>query len=300
MKITSRILSRSLGLLLALTPLANAQNDDQSALPEAEMTAEDAAAMKAHYDFIDSLSWVRSGTAQIGDRATIVIPEGYRFTGAEGSTKLMDYYGNLTNGSELGYISPENMDWFAVFEFDDVGYVKEDEKDKLDADEILNQLQEGQKVANEQLREMGRPTLNVLGWHTPPFYNNDTKNLEWAIRLSSEDGSEIINYKTKLLGRRGVMDVVLVCDEEQLGSVVPEYQNLLEGFSYNQEESYAAYTEGDKVAEYGLIGLIAGGGLLVAAKSGLLAKLWKPIAIGAIAVGSFLKRILKGKNHDAI
>ena len=267
---------------------------------DAEMSEEDAAAIKEHYEFIDGLNWVREGTAPLGSRAELAIPEGFRFTGAPDASKLMEYYGNLTNGAELGYISPEEMEWFAVFEFDDIGYVKDDEKDELDADKILNELREGQKAANEELTSRGMSTLNVVGWHTPPFYNTDTKNLEWAIKLSSSDGGEILNYKTKILGRRGVMDVVLVCDEDQLASVIPQYQSILNGFSFKKEESYASYEKGDKIAEYGLIGLIAGGGLLVAAKSGLLAKLWKPIAIGLVAIGAFIKRIFKGKNHDAI
>ena len=136
--------------------------------------------------------------------------------------------------------------------------------------------------------------------NTAPFYNPATNNLEWAIRLSSSDGTRMVNYKTKVLGRRGVMDVVLVCDEEEMAAVVPEYQKLLTGYAFQKEESYAAFRKGDKVAEYGLTGLILGGGLLVAAKSGLLAKLWKPIIAGLVVVGTFLKRIFVGKTKDSI
>ena len=52
--------------------------------------------------------------------------------------------------------------------------------------------------------------ITVLGWQTPPFYNPATHNLEWAIRLRGGDGSSVVNYKTKLLGRRGVMDAMHV------------------------------------------------------------------------------------------
>jgi uncharacterized membrane-anchored protein len=267
---------------------------------DAELSAEDAAANKAYNDFMSGLAWKTEGIGTLGSRAEIAVPEGFRFLGAGDSSKLMKFYGNLSKGSELGFIAPDNLDWFAVFEFEDVGYVKDDEKDKLDADDILEQLKNGQIAANEELAQLGHPTLHVLGWHTPPFYNKETNNLEWAIRLSSSDGSQILNYKTKLLGRRGVMDVVLVCSEEQLAGVIPQYQGLLKGFSYKKEESYAAFTKGDKIAEFGLVGLIAGGGLLVAAKSGLLAKLWKPILAGILVVGAFIKRIFRGKSADSI
>jgi uncharacterized membrane-anchored protein len=96
------------------------------------------------------------------------------------------------------------------------------------------------------------------------------------------------------------MDVVLVCDEEDMPTIIPEYQKLLTGYSFKKEESYAAFSKGDKIAEYGLTGLIVGGGLLVAAKSGLLAKLWKPILIGLLAIGAFLKRIFVGKSRETL
>jgi uncharacterized membrane-anchored protein len=251
-------------------------------------------------EFVDSLEWATSGTGEVGSYATIEVPEGYRYTGQRGTIALMEVYGNLTSGEELGFLSPLDMEWFAVFEFDAVGYVKDDEKDSLDAGAILKQLQEGQRAANKVLAERGLDTLEVMGWQTPPFYNPETKNLEWAIRLRSSDGEEVVNYNTKLLGRRGVMDVVVVCDEDAMDVVIPEYQRLLQGFAFKEEESYAAFTKGDKIAEYGLTGLIVGGGMLLAAKSGLLAKLWKPIAAGLLAVGVFLKRIFRGRTPESI
>jgi uncharacterized membrane-anchored protein len=292
MKTNTCVLFLATALLLALASPLHSQEEDVS--------AEDVAALKAHSEFMENLSWQTQGMGSLGSRADIAIPEGYRFLGSGDASKLMEYYGNLTDGSELGFIAPVNLDWFAVFEFEDIGYVKDDEKDKLDADEILQQLKDGQIAANEELSRRGFSTLDVVGWHTPPFYNTETKNLEWAIKLNSSDGGEILNYKTKLLGRRGVMDVVLVCSEEQLASVIPEYQGLLQGYGFKRDESYAAYAKGDKIAEYGLIGLIAGGGLLVAAKSGLLAKFWKPIAIGLVAIGAFIKRIFTGRTSDSI
>ncbi|MDP0499157.1 MAG: DUF2167 domain-containing protein [Verrucomicrobiales bacterium] len=293
--------------LLACTSLflALATAEDIPALPTApaDSSAVETTAELEENPFVTlvkSLDWTTDGTGRLGQRATLQVPAGYQFTGNDGTVKLMEAYGNLTSGAELGYLSPDDMSWFAVFEFDDCGYVSDDEKDKLDADAILKQLRAGQQAANKELSARGMTTLQVVGWHTPPFYNPTTNNLEWAIRLMDSEGSPILNYKTKLLGRKGVMDVTLVCDESQISTIIPEYQNLLTGYSFTQEESYAAYRKGDKIAEYGLTGLILGGGLLVAAKSGLLAKLWKPIAIGLVAVGAFIKRIVTGKTRESV
>ena len=265
--------------------------------PPAEKSPE-SAKEDAFFKLVKSLNWVTEGKGSLGTMATLEIPAGYRFTATEGTTKMMEAYGNLTSGSELGFVSPLALEWFVVFEFEPCGYVKDDEKNKLDANKILEQLQQGQQHANSELFKRGMPTLEVLGWQTPPFYNSKTNNLEWAVRLRDNAGRQNVNYRTKLLGRRGVMNVVLVCNEEQMATVVPQYQKLLAGFSYRKDDSYAAFTKGDKVAEYGLTGLIVGGGLLAAAKSGLLAKLWKFIVAGIVAIGAFLKRIFVGKTKE--
>jgi uncharacterized membrane-anchored protein len=299
-----RLLLCAASVVFSVTALVHAQSASQVASQLAADAPVETPAEQAPESglvkLVNSISWKTEGIGTLGNIAQIDVPSGYRFTGGEGTVKLMEAYGNLTNGAELGYISPLDMAWFAVFEFDAVGYVKDDEKDKLDADEILQQLKDGQQAANQELEKRGMPTLTVLGWQTPPFYNPQTNNLEWAIRLRSGDGGEMVNYKTKLLGRRGVMDVVLVCDEAEMPTIIPEYQKLLAGYSFKKEESYAAFSQGDKIAEYGLTGLIVGGGLLVAAKSGLLAKLWKPILIGLVAIGAFLKRIFVGKSRETL
>jgi uncharacterized membrane-anchored protein len=286
------------GALLAFA--ASLSTHAQSPAEAPEKTPAEEAQDDKFEKLVTSIAWKTDGSGTLGNVATLSIPSGYHFTGSAGTIQLMEGYGNLTSGSELGYISPLDMGWFAVFEFDECGYVKDDEKDKLDAGKILKQMQESQMEANKELAKRGMSTLQVLGWQTPPFYNPQTNNLEWAIRLRSSTGGESINYKTKLLGRRGVMDVVLVCGEEELPAVIADYQNLLENFAFKKEESYASFSKGDKIAEYGLTGLIVGGGLLVAAKTGLLAKFWKFIVVGVIAIGAFLKRIFVGKTKESI
>ena len=265
---------------------AAAEAADASSAEEMQMNA-----------LVKSINWVKEKSGAVGTKATIKIPDGYVYTEAQGTKTLMRAFGNLVNEQELGFISPEDLGWFAVFEFQESGYVKDDDKDKLDADEMMKQMIKDQKSANAELKNQGMASLELLGWHTKPFYNAQTNNLEWAIRLRSEDGGETINYKTKLLGRRGVMDVVLVCSENELDTVIPKYQELLTGFAYASDENYASYRKGDKVAEYGLAGLIVGGGLLAAAKSGLLTKLIKPIGIALVAAFVWIKRLFSRKSN---
>lgn len=255
---------------------------------------------------LDQVNWQTGpSTAQIDKWAEIEVPEGFIFADGSDTRMLMEAMGNTTSGSEVGFFAPEGLEWFVVFEFDDVGYVKDDEKDSLDADAILTTIKDGTKEGNKLREEKGYPKLFIEGWELPPYYNEETHNLEWAIKGSDSNGEGFLNLNTRLLGRRGVMRVTLVIDPPIFQEVLPTYQEQLSGFSFKSGEDYASFREGDKLAGYGLAALVAGGAGVAAAKLGffkVIAKFGKVIFLAIVAViGGFWRKIkgLFGKGNEA-
>ena len=238
----------------------------------------------------------QKGPAQgtLGTTAQVKVPEGFVFAGGNDTRRIMETLQNPTNGRELGFVAPAGEDWFAVFEFDPVGYVKDDEKGSLDADAILEEIKSGAERGNQERARRGWPSLTVVGWETPPRYNDDTHNLEWAVRAESE-GQPVVNHNTRVLGRGGVMEVTLVCDPALLQETLPKFKTMLSGFEFVQGQKYSEFRAGDKMAAYGLTGLIAGGGVAVAAKSGLFKWLWKLIVAAVIGVSALAKKIFGRK-----
>ena len=265
------ILASFLLLGICSTPLAHGQDDAGS-----------------------SIAWQGGpSTAELGQIAEIEVPRGFIFAGAEDTKRIMGYFENPISGTELGFLAPESEEdeWYVVFEFDDIGYVNDDEKGSLDTDAILEDIIEGTEIGNEERKERGWGPLTILGWEREPSYNPATNNLEWAIRLKNEDGEVALNYNTRLLGRGGVMRVTLVGDPTELKEVIPTYASLLNGFSYQPGKTYAEYREGDKIAKYGLAALVTGGIVAVAAKTGLLAvlvkflgKIWYVLVAGGAVI----------------
>lgn len=283
-------------LVIAFSLSAMAQTP--AAAPAEPTQAEIEAQEKQLIDKIESFGWTRSGKAQLGSMAQVDIPQGWRFTGPQGTRDVLKLFDNVPGSSELGMLTTEGLGPWVIFEFEESGYIKDDEKDKLDADALLKNFQEGQEAANEERRKMGIGTLTVAGWALPPRFNDQTKNLEWALRVVSETGNESINYNTRLLGRHGVMEVELVCDPKEMQTLLPQYQSIMSAFQYTSGNTYAEYRAGDKVAEYGLTALIAGGGAVAAAKmglfaklGGLLAKLGKGVIVLVVAVGAGIKAL---------
>jgi uncharacterized membrane-anchored protein len=251
--------------------------------------------------FLSQLAWRKGpASASLGQIAEIQIPEGYVFTGAEGAQRLLRAWGNPTSGHELGFLAPASMAWSVIFEFADVGYVKDDEKAKLDAGKLLKSIQEGTERSNKIREQMGSAPLHVTGWHEPPKYNTQTHHLEWAIRGESA-GHTVINFNTRLLGRKGVMSATLLVAPDKMLEVLPAYQALLQDYSFKTGERYAEFRQGDKIAKYGLAALIVGGAAAGAAKLGLftwmallLKKAWKLIVFGIVALATSIRRWLFG------
>ena len=232
---------------------------------------------------------------KLGDIAQINVSQGYRFTGKEGSVRFMELTHNPASGHELGVLVPDpqngRIPWFVIFEFEETGYVKDDEKDKLDSNAILKSLREGTEESNKYRAQKGWKPYHVVGWSKPPFYDPATHNLTWSITGQEDGGGQNVNYSVRLLGRRGTMSADLVLGTEMVPTVVPEFENLLSGFSFVQGQKYSEFRAGDKVAEYGLTALIAGGAAAAAIKTGLFAKFWKLIVVGFVALMGAIKRL---------
>ncbi len=236
-------------------------------------------------------------TAKLESIAEINVPAGYNFVDGKTTRALMKASGEPTSGRELGLLTPTNEHWSVFFEFNAIGYVKDAEKEKLDADRLLKAIKSGTEAANAERQRMGTPPLEIVGWEQPPKYNPTTHNLEWAIRATSE-GRPILNYNTRLLGRKGVMEVVLVVEPDSLSATLPRFKDLLAGYSFQTGGNYAEYRPGDTVAKYGLAARVVGGAAVGAAKLGLFAwflpflkKAWVLIVGALAAVAGFFKKL---------
>jgi uncharacterized membrane-anchored protein len=269
----------------------------------------------------NKIQWQDGPTVgKLGTLGEIKVPAGYRFSGIEGTRKFLEVTHNPPSGAELGVLVPvleenENNDnfWFVIFEFHEIGYVKDDDKDKLNSDALLKSIQSSTEEGNKERARRGWTAYHVAGWYKPPYYDVSTKNLTWATRgygdlPSKNDGAkkeDNVNYSVRILGRSGTMDADLVLGSDAVATALPRFNEVLKGFSFQPGHSYAEFRAGDKVAEYGLAALVAGGATALAAKTGLLAKLWKLIV--ALVVGllaalkrliNYLKRVLSGKAAD--
>jgi uncharacterized membrane-anchored protein len=86
----------------------------------------------------------------------------------------------------------------------------------------------------------------------------------------------------------------MVMGPEEYATALPAFNELMGSFEFRQGSRYADFIKGDKVAEYGLTALIAGGAGALAVKTGFFLKMWKVILAIVLALKKALIAIFVG------
>lgn len=249
----------------------------------------------------------------LGHDVSLDITDQYAFLEKAPASKLLEKNGNVHNEDLLGMVvgTKEDEDWFVVLRYEDEGYIKDDEK--IDADDLLKNMREGQEEANKDRQERGFEPLTIGDWQEPPHYDRAQHHLVWGLNVIGKSGTSV-NYNTRILGRRGFVSLNLVTDPEKLAPYKPHAAELLTKTTFRSGARYEDFNKStDKMAEYGLGGLILAGAGLGAAKLvkiGLLAKFGKVligfliaakklIVVAALGLGAFLKNLFKRKTPAA-
>jgi uncharacterized membrane-anchored protein len=248
------------------------------------------------------LPWIAGpGVGQIADEASIKLSDQLMFLGEQGTRRFLELLGNPPRSNHYAIVPNDGSDWFAVFSFSGEGYVKDSEK--LDADALLAAIKESDGPGNEERKRLGMSPMYTDGWQVAPHYDATTQRLEWGVRLRDDNGNMTVNYATRLLGRNGVMSAILVTDPASLEKDRVAFNQALAGFQYNAGKTYAEFTEGDKVAAYGLGALVLGGAAAAAAKSGAGKAIFKGLGIailaGAAGAWALVKKLF-GRRRESV
>jgi uncharacterized membrane-anchored protein len=255
----------------------------------------------------------QTGTVQLPHGlATLALPPSLRFLDEKDArTLLTKGWGNPPETAEgvLGMVVPAGLSpladegWGIIIEFEDEGFVNDSDAATLDYPKMMREMQASTREGNKDRQEAGYGAVELVGWAEPPHYEAATHKLYWAKELAF-DGNErhTLNYNIRILGRRGVLVLNAVGSMDQLDLIHQATPEVLAAVEFNEGHRYSDFTEGDKVAAYGIGGLILGG---IATKAGFFKMLWlgilagkKFIVIGVAAAGAWLKKKFGGQKEE--
>ena len=260
------MLKRLLTALLCLTLsglTAAAPADEKAAAPE--MTAE---------QFLAQLHLQRGKITMPGGIATLDLPANFRYLSPTDAERvLVDAWGNPPGMVSLGMIVPaktsvlERDSWGVIVTYEKEGHIKDDDADSIKYDELLKDMQASVLDNNAERKKQGYPGIHLMGWAEKPSYAKDTHKLYWAKDLMVDGGEHSLNYNVRVLGREGVLNLNAIASMQQIEAIKKEMQQVTAFTEFTEGNRYTDFdSKTDKVAEYGLAALVAGG---VASKLGL-------------------------------
>jgi uncharacterized membrane-anchored protein len=246
------------------------QQEEQEELVEEQGMSEE--------EFLASLNF-KTGKVLLGDNlASLNLPENLVFLDGEDANRvLVDAWGNPpTDELPLGMILPAGISpladesWAVTVEFEESGFVSDEDAADIDYAEMLEQLQQETVESNVWRAENGYESIELLGWAAQPHYDAQGKKLHWAKELHFGDSDiNTLNYNIRVLGRKGVLVLNFIANMDQLPEIQENVPAVLAMTEFNDGSRYADFDPDiDQVAAYGIGALIAG---KLAAKAGLFA-----------------------------
>lgn len=263
--------------------------------------------------FVDSIqSTLKYETGKIDINngiATLNVPQGYKFLNASQSMYVLTtLWGNPPSDATLGLLFPENTNpldsnfTYAVeITYSEEGYIEDDEAKDLNYDDLLKEMQADVDAGTAERVKQGYAPVKLLGWAQPPFYDEANKKLHWAKELQFGDNeSHTLNYDIRILGRKGYLNLNAIGTMDVLPMVKSNVDKILASVEFNEGNRYQDFDASiDKVAAYGIGGLIAGKVLAKVGFFAILLKFWKLIAVGAVAAFAGIKKFFFGKKNDS-
>ncbi len=256
----------------------------------------------------------KDGTVSLqGDVATIHLDPQYRYLDpADTETVLAKLWGNPPGHKTLGMIVPKGFSplrraWAVVIEYEEDGYVKDDDAATIDYTKLLDTMKKGTHDANEERVKAGYEPIEVVGWATPPRYDAATHKMYWAreIKFGTTAKENTLNYNIRILGRRGILVLNAVAGMRDLPAVEGATPTILAMVNFQDGSKYTDFKpDTDKVATYGLAALVLGG---IAAKAGFFKLLLvgilaakKLVIAGGAALYAFFKKFFKKKKSPFV
>jgi len=241
-------------------------------------------------DSVENSYHYQHGTIELkGGIGKITIPKGFKYLDAQQAEKvLVDLWGNPKGeGLTLGFVLPEQSgvltenSYVFNIQYDEIGYVKDDDADDIDYDELLDQLKKDATEENKERVKQGYDTITIVGWAAKPFYDEKRKILHWAKEIKfGNQPVNTLNYNIRILGRKGVLVLNAIATSSELKLVQKDLNKVLDIVQFNEGYQYDDFDESvDSVAAWTIGGLVAGKVLAKVGFFAIIAKFGKVIAL---------------------
>jgi uncharacterized membrane-anchored protein len=285
-------------LFLLFSPLGQANDKPPQLTPEQEKYIEQARAL---WNSLDR----KTGEIVLPDGvATLKVPDSFYYLNPDDTEKVLTkVWGNPPSPTKMqGMLFPADMTpfdrdaWGVTINYSEDGYVSDKDADTLNYDDLLQQMKDATVAGNKERIVQGYEPIELVGWASRPYYDKTEHKLHWAKEIKfGKQPVNTLNYNIRVLGRKGFLELNFIAGMDQKAMIDQELNTVLAMASFNPGYRYSDFNPSlDKVAAYGIGGLVAG---TILSKTGMLAaallllkKFWILIVAGGAGVLRMFKR----------
>jgi len=281
--------------------------------PTPAVAAVDSAAVrqalyKAFADSVHATLHFQQGHVVLpGGMGDLTVPKGFRYLDSAQSRRVLTQLWGNPRQETLGMLFPadrgplDKNNWAYSISYNPMGYVKDDDADDINYDDLLKEMQRDTEDENATREASGYEPIHMLGWAATPYYDKTAKALHWAQALQfGASPDTTLNYNVRLLGRKGVLVLNAIGEPYQMSEIKASIPDLLRHVTFSKGQQYADFDAGlDDVAAYGIGGLVAGKVLAKVGFFAILLKFWKIGLLALAGAWAGLKRFLGFGSKEA-
>jgi uncharacterized membrane-anchored protein len=270
------------------------------------------AAFTALKDSIHKTMQYQTGTIQLKNAegevlADLKVPQGFKYLNVDQSNYVIEeLWGNPKSNSSLGMLFPEQAgpmsDHSYAFniQYDPMGFVEDDDADDVDYDELLADMQQEIREENGERVKNGYESVELIGWASKPFYDQEKHILHWAKEIRfSDNETNTLNYNIRILGRKGVLIINAISTMDELTEVNKNIGKVTDIVTFAEGNKYSDFNPSvDKVAAFTVGGLVAGKVLAKVGFFAIIAKFGKVIFLAIAGVGASVWKWFTGRRKD--
>lgn len=201
---------------------------------------------------------------------SIDLPDDYRFVDAAETTQIMTrIWGNpathVNEQAPLGMIVAKNFSrssvrWGIIITATHDGHVMDKDAARIDDGSLLQAIRREYFRLNKDRKAAGSAPVTSLDWAVEPHYDRSSNKVVFAKDIGfGKKGTRTLNYAVRVLGRENAIHFTAVGNMEDMPMIALALQAILVTSRFDSGFQYRDFNPRyHRVAEYGLLGLIAG------------------------------------------
>lgn len=222
----------------------------------------------APIDELKKLSWKNTPSTLHLSGSNLNLPKGFvHISGNDVQKAFFITQGKQNNSVESYIIGPNDSEFWLGYTSS--GYVDASDWSDIDPDAMMAGFKEITSKGNAERISNGASPMEVIGWRQKPIIDRASQTVHFAVDVNTPDGVTI-NHTVYRLGRYGFESIKLVVSEDDYTDNKKYLDMVLASHSFASGQTHADYVSGDRVAQFGVAGLVGAAAGVKFAKAGFM------------------------------